>query len=159
MNHSQATGWSTISEVMRQETAMLTCKSLNSLSQDYLRKLFSKCSDSSILRSSDTDLSMPLPKTINGQKAFHIEMLNFGTVWKCKQSEAGSLRENLQRPAVDLESFYLISLFLFCKLGMLIIYAYLVLIYQSSCLGHFWWIGKRSSPFHQLLGNTAVQAQ
>ena len=39
---------------------------------DYLRKLFEKCSDDRerFLRSSETDLKIPLLKTINGQKAF-----------------------------------------------------------------------------------------
>ena len=50
---------------------MLTCHSLNSLAPDYLRKLFTKCSDERerFLRSSETDLKMPLLKSINGQKA------------------------------------------------------------------------------------------
>ena len=54
------------------ETATLTYKSLNSLAPDYLSKLFAKCSDDRerFLHSSETDLKIPLLKTINGQKAF-----------------------------------------------------------------------------------------
>ena len=50
---------------------MLTYKPLNSLAPDYLRKLFAKCSDDRerFLRSSETDLKVPLLKTVNGQKA------------------------------------------------------------------------------------------
>ena len=50
---------------------MLTYKFLNSLAPDYLRKLFAKFSDDRdrFLRSSETDLKIPLLKTINGQKA------------------------------------------------------------------------------------------
>ena len=68
----QNLGWSTISNLVRKETATLTYKSLNSLAPDYLRKLFAKCSDDRerLLRSSETDLKIPLLKTINGQKAF-----------------------------------------------------------------------------------------
>ena len=68
----QNLGWSTISNLVRKETATLTYKSLNSLAPDYVRKLFAKCSDDRerFLRSSETDLKIPLLKTINGQKAF-----------------------------------------------------------------------------------------
>ena len=68
----QDLGWSTISDLIRKEIAMLTYKSLNSLAPDYLRKLFLKCSDARerVLRSSNTDLKIPLLKSINGQKAF-----------------------------------------------------------------------------------------
>ena len=59
-------------DLIRKETATLTYKSLNSLAPDYLSKLFAKCSDDRerFLRSSETDLKIPLLKTINGQKAF-----------------------------------------------------------------------------------------
>ena len=68
----QNLGWLTISNLVRRETATLTYKSLNLLAPDYLRKLFEKCSDDRerFLRSSETDLKIPLLKTINGQKAF-----------------------------------------------------------------------------------------
>ena len=68
----QNLGWSPISNLVRKDTATLTYKSLKSLAPDYLRKLFAKCLDDRerFLRSSETDLQIPLPKTINGQKAF-----------------------------------------------------------------------------------------
>ena len=68
----QNLGWPTISDLIRKETATLTYKSLNSLAPDYLSKLFAKCSDDRerFLRSSETDLKIPLLKMINGQKAF-----------------------------------------------------------------------------------------
>ena len=68
----QNLGWLTISNLVRKETATLTYKSLNLLAPDYFRKLFEKCSDDRerFLRSSQTDLKIPLLKTINGQKAF-----------------------------------------------------------------------------------------
>ena len=54
------------------ETATLTYKSLNSLAPNYLRKLFAECSDEreQFLRSSETDLKIPLLKTTSGQRAF-----------------------------------------------------------------------------------------
>ena len=75
-------GWSTISNLVRKETATLTYKSLNSLAPDYLRKLFAKCSDDreQFLRSSETDLKIPLLKTINGQKAFSYRGAK---LWNC----------------------------------------------------------------------------
>ena len=62
----------TISNLIRKETATLTYKSLNSLAPAYMRKLFTQYSDESerSLRSTETDLRLPLLKTANGQKAF-----------------------------------------------------------------------------------------
>ena len=78
----QNLGWSTISNLVRKETATLTYKSLNSLAPDYLRKLFAKYSDDRerFLRSSETDLKIPLLKTINGQKAFSYRGAK---LWNC----------------------------------------------------------------------------
>ena len=68
----QNLGWPTISNFIRKETATLTYKSLNSLAPAYTRKLFTKYSDDSkrSLRSTETDLRLPLLKAANGQKAF-----------------------------------------------------------------------------------------
>ena len=68
----QNLGWSTINNLVRKETATLTYQSLNSLAPVYRRKLFTKYSDDRerSLRSSETDLRLPLLKTVNGQKAF-----------------------------------------------------------------------------------------
>ena len=54
----QNLGWPTISNLIRKETATLTYKSLNSLAQAYMRKLFTEYSDDSerSLRSTETDL-------------------------------------------------------------------------------------------------------
>ena len=71
----QNLGWSTVSDLVRRETATLTYKSLNSLAPEYLKKL---CSDDRerVLRSSETDLRIPLLKMINGQKVFRIAERN-----------------------------------------------------------------------------------
>ena len=63
----QKLGWSTISTLVKKETATLIYKSLNSLAPDYLRKLFIRCSDDRewFLSSSDTDVRIPLLRTIN----------------------------------------------------------------------------------------------
>ena len=68
----QNLGWPTINNLIRKETATLTYKSLNSLAPVYMRKLFTKYSDDRerSLRSTETDLRLPLLKTVNGQKAF-----------------------------------------------------------------------------------------
>ena len=68
----ESLGWSTISPLIRKETATLTYKSLNSLAPNYLRKLFAKCSDERerFLRSSETDLQILLLKTTSGQRPF-----------------------------------------------------------------------------------------
>ena len=68
----QNLSWKLISNLARKETVTLTYKSLNVLAPDYLTKLFTKCLDDRerFLRSSQTDLKMPLLKTISGQKAF-----------------------------------------------------------------------------------------
>ena len=56
----QNLGWPTISNLIRKETATLTYKSLNSLAQAYMRKLFTKYSDDSerSLRSTKTDKNL-----------------------------------------------------------------------------------------------------
>ena len=68
----QDLGWSTIKDLIRKETATLTYKSLNLVAPDYLRKMFFKCSKTRkrVLRSSDTDLKIPVLNTISDQKAF-----------------------------------------------------------------------------------------
>ena len=68
----QNLGWPTISDRTRKETATLVYKSLNSLAPAYMTKLFTKYSDDRerTLRSTETDLRLPLLKTANGQKAF-----------------------------------------------------------------------------------------
>ena len=61
-----------IKDLIRKETATLTYKVLNSLAPHYLGELFSKCSEGSdrILRSTETNLQIPLLRTSTGQKAF-----------------------------------------------------------------------------------------
>ena len=68
----QNLGWPSIKDLIRKETATLTYKALNSLAPQYLGELFSKCSEGSdrILRSTETNLHIPLLKTSTGQKAF-----------------------------------------------------------------------------------------
>ena len=68
----QNLGWPSIKDLIRKETATLTYKALNSLAPQYLGELFSKCSEGSdrILRSTETNLQIPLLRTSTGQKAF-----------------------------------------------------------------------------------------
>ena len=68
----QSLGWPTISNLIQKETATLMYKSLNELAPEYMRNLFTRCSDSNgrVLRSTDTDLKVPLLKTSAGQKSF-----------------------------------------------------------------------------------------
>ena len=68
----QNLAWPTIRNLIRKETATLTYKSLNSLASAYMRKLFTRYSDDSerSLRSTETDLMLPLLKTATGRKAF-----------------------------------------------------------------------------------------
>ena len=77
----ESLGWSTISDLIRKETATLAYNSLNSLAPNYLRKLFVKCSDERerFLRSSETDLKIPFLKTTSGQRAFSYRGANCGT--------------------------------------------------------------------------------
>ena len=68
----QNLGWPSIKDLIRKETATLSYKALNSLAPQYLGELFSKCSEGSdrILRSTATNLHIPLLRTSTGQKAF-----------------------------------------------------------------------------------------
>ena len=65
---------------MRKETAVLTCKSLNSLALQYLTELFIKFSGGNglNLRSRETNLQIPLFRTSIGQNAFVIAEENRG---------------------------------------------------------------------------------
>ena len=83
----QNLGWPTISDLTRKETATLVYKSLNSLAPAYMTKLFTKYSDDRerTLRSTETDLRLPLLKTANGQKAFSYRGAK---LWNSLQREA-----------------------------------------------------------------------
>ena len=74
----QNLGWPSIKDLSRKETAMLTYKALNSLAPQYLGKLFNKCSEGSdrILRSTETNLQIPLLRTSTGQKALFYRKAN-----------------------------------------------------------------------------------
>ena len=114
----QNLGWSTISNLVRKETATLTYKSLNSLAPDYLRKLFAKCSvdRERFLRSSETDLKIPLLKTISGQKAFSYRGAK---LWNSleRASKIGPLPENVQRSSIVGDNSYFIFTFSFYSLS------------------------------------------
>ena len=68
----QSLGWPTISNLIHKETAALIYKSLNELAPEHMRNLFTRCSENNgrVLRSTDTDLKLPLLKTSAGQKSF-----------------------------------------------------------------------------------------
>ena len=63
--------WPTVSDIIRSETATTMYKSLNGLVPEYLSNLFVKNSTRNVreLRNTETDLSLPLRKTKNGQNA------------------------------------------------------------------------------------------
>ena len=63
--------WLTVSEIFRNETAIIMYKSLNGLVPEYVSNVFVKNSTRNMrnLRNTENDLSLPLRKTFNGQKA------------------------------------------------------------------------------------------
>ena len=65
-------GWPTISNLIQKETATLMYKSLNGIAPDYLQNIFTRCSENNdrALRSTDTNLKLPLSKTSAGLKSF-----------------------------------------------------------------------------------------
>ena len=67
----QSLKWPTVSDIIRGETATTVYKSLNGLVPEYLSSLFRKRSTRNVreLRNTETDLSIPLRKTNNGQRA------------------------------------------------------------------------------------------
>ena len=67
----QSLNWPTVSDIIRGETATTVYKSLNGLVPEYLSSLFEKRSTRNVreLRNTETDLSIPLRKTNNGQRA------------------------------------------------------------------------------------------
>ena len=113
----ESLGWSTISDLIRKETATLTYKSLNSLAPNHLRKLFAKCSDKRerFLRSSETDPKIPLPKTTSVQRAFSYRDAK---LWNSQEraTKFSPLPENLQRTATVGDKFYFIFTFSFIAL-------------------------------------------
>ena len=65
-------GWKTIEQLIASESKIMVFKSLHELAPQYLCDLFtrnSKCS-SCVLRSSETDLRLPMKRSSNGQKYF-----------------------------------------------------------------------------------------
>ena len=64
--------WSTVHDVIKQETATIVFKSISGLAPTYLSILFTRNSTRDIvdLRNCETDLLSPQMKTSNGQKAF-----------------------------------------------------------------------------------------
>ena len=64
--------WPTIVEIIKRETETTAYKSLNGLAPTYLSNIFSRKStrDTVYLRNSETDLQVPLFKTVNGQNSF-----------------------------------------------------------------------------------------
>ena len=68
----QNLGWPSIRDFIKKETATLTYKALNSLAPQYLGELFNRCPEGSVrnLRSTETNLQIPLLRTCTGQKAF-----------------------------------------------------------------------------------------
>ena len=67
----QSLNWPTVSDIIRGETATTVYKSLNGLVSEYLSSLFEKRSTRNFreLRNTETDLSIPLRETNNGQRA------------------------------------------------------------------------------------------
>ena len=67
----QSLNWPTVSDIFRSETATTVFKSLNGLAPEYLSSLFEKKSTRNVRepRNTETDLSIPLRKTNNGQRA------------------------------------------------------------------------------------------
>ena len=63
--------WPTVDDIIRSETATTMYKSLNGLVPEYFSNLFEKDSTRNVrkLRNADTDLSIPLRKANNGQRA------------------------------------------------------------------------------------------
>ena len=96
--------------------ATLTYKSLHLPAPNYLRKLFTNCSDERerFLRSSETDLKISLLKTSLAKRHFLI------AVQKCGRAEKEvlnwPLHENLQRTAIVGDNFYFILTFPFIAL-------------------------------------------
>ena len=68
------TPWPTVSDIIKSETATTMYKSLNGLVPEYLSSLFEKRSTRNAreLRNTETDLSIPLRETINGQRAISL---------------------------------------------------------------------------------------
>ena len=90
----QNLGWPTISDLTRKETATRVYKSLNSLAPAYMTKLFTKYSDDRerTLRSTETDLRLPLLKTANGRKAFSYRGAKIGNSLQREAKLAPSLK-------------------------------------------------------------------
>ena len=64
--------WPTVADMIQVETACMVYKSINELAPDYLSQIFTKksaCSREN-LRSTATDLQIPLVKTCSGQRTF-----------------------------------------------------------------------------------------
>ena len=93
----QNLGWPSIKDLIRKETVTLTYKALNSLALQYLGELFRKFSEGSdrILRSTETNLQIPLLGTSAGQKAFSYRGAKLWNALNKETKLASSLATNL----------------------------------------------------------------
>ena len=89
----QSLNWPTVSDIIRGETATTVYKSLNGLVPEYLSSLFEKRSNRNVreLRNTETDLSIPLRKTNNGQRAISFRGLKLWNSLELDVKQAPSL--------------------------------------------------------------------
>ena len=89
----QSLKWPTVSDIIRGETATTVYKSLNGLVPEYLSSLFKKRSTRNVreLRNTETDLSIPLRKTNNGQRAISFRGLKLWNSLELDVKQAPSL--------------------------------------------------------------------
>ena len=82
----QKFGWPTIKQLIESETAKSVYKALHNEAPDYIKGLFRRLSDTQrVLRSSNTDLRIPLFKTSSAQKSYEFR----GTgIWNNLSNEA-----------------------------------------------------------------------
>ena len=100
--------------------------SLNEFALEYMRNLFTRCSESNgrVLRSTDTDLKLPLLKTTAGQKSFSYRGARLRNSLRREPKVAPSLsairrlsKDNIN--AMSQSKCFVLPRFLFSALGLL----------------------------------------
>ena len=102
--------WPTISDIIRSETATTMYKSLNGLVPEYLSYFFVKNStrNDRELRNNETDLSPPLRKTTNGQKAVSFRAPNLWNQLELDLKQAPSLATFKKECKIDSRVLFLL---------------------------------------------------
>ena len=104
--------WPTVSDIIRSETATSMYKPLSGLVPKHLSNLFLTNSTQNVreLRNTETDISLPLRQTKNGQRTYPSVDLSVGINSNFDRKQAPSLATFKKRFKIDTYALFLITI-------------------------------------------------